>query len=160
MTQSSNSAGIEPLVLRSEHYRAIAKALRLLVGRGRRFSYKEAQRGAGVPERMLMAFRHDPDHEEWREARPEQFASMVKFLGADFTSTYLEAITAGQAAYDLPDEDSPPPGQLAADAADDSAALTRKAQEGRYIPHDPDLGLIGTRMMSRGAGLVKLMRAA
>ena len=160
MTQGSNSASIEPLVLRSTHYRAISAGLKLLIGRGKRHSFKDVQRGAGIHERMLVAFRHDPDHEDWRKPDPEDFASLVSFLGADFTSKYLEAIGAGQSAYDLPEDDAPPPGEIAADNADDAARLTRMGQEGRYIPNNPALRDIGARMMSRGAGLVKLARAA
>ncbi len=159
MTQRSNSASIEPLVRRNEHYRAVSKALQLLVGRGRRYTYKEVQRGAGIHERMLIAFKHDPDHEEWRKPDAEQFASLVKFLGADFTTGYLEGIAAGQAAYDLPDDETPPPGVIAADSAEDSATITRIASEGQFA-HRPELKTIGTRMMSRGAGLVKLANAA
>ena len=159
MSNCSNSAAIEPLVRRNQHFFAVGKALRLLVGRGRRYTYKDVQRGAGVPERMLRAFKEDPGHEEFRPIAPEQFASLVVFLGADFTSEYLEGISAGQGAYDLPDEDVPPPGVIAADAAEDSATLSRMAVDGGYSGK-PELKVMGSRMVSRGAGLVKMALAA
>lgn len=156
MTQRSNSAGIEPLVSRRAHFSAVSAALKLFVGRGRRFSYKEIQKGAGVPERMIECWRHDMDHEDWREILPEQLASLQKFLGPDFTTEYL-SLVADQGAYWLPDSEDIPPGALAADSADDNATLAHMAADGKFDDKEkPDLKVVGRRMMIRGATLKAL----
>jgi len=159
MPHRSNSAGIDPLVSRSAHFNAVAYALRLFVGRGRRFTYKEVQKGAGVPERMIECWRLDCDHEDWREILPEQLASLQKFLGPDFTTEYLSRV-ADQGAFWLPDEDLPP-GAIAADNAEDNAIITRAALDGKFDEDEkPDLKVVGVRLVARGAQVLKQARAA
>jgi hypothetical protein len=92
------SAGIEPLVSRNAHFEAVSKALSVFVGRGCRHSYKDVQRGAGIPERMIECYRHHPNHSDWRPIKPEELASLYRFLGPEFTSTYLTEV-AEQSAY-------------------------------------------------------------
>jgi len=100
-----NSAGIEPLVSRATHWEAVTRALNLCVGRGRRHSNVDCERHAGVPARMLECYRQQPDAAEWRPIKPEEFASLIKFLGPPFSSAYLDGITSGQGAYWLPERD-------------------------------------------------------
>lgn len=156
MTGTSNSAGIVPNVSRAKLYEAFGRGLRLFIGRGKRHSYKDVERGAGVSARMIEAYRYELDHEEWREPKIEHIFSVAGFIGPDFTNELLTLI--GQGAFWLPEEDIPP-GELAADNADDNAELTRRAADGSFKGDGDVLKVVGTRMMSRGATLVALAAA-
>jgi hypothetical protein len=118
--QINDSAGIEPLVSRTKHFEAVTRALNLFVGRGRRYSNVDCERGAGVPARMMESYRQYPEHQDWRQIKPEEFASLICFLGADFHSTYLSQIGSGQGAYWLPEGDG------------DAAALNTDSAEFNY----------------------------
>src|SRR3954469_5222563 len=119
MTDRANSAGDQLIVSRSAARAKFVKALRLYVGRGRRYSAKEVDRGTGIPARMIEAFMVDDGLTEHRSPRIEQMLSLAKFLGPEFTTMWLE--TAGQGAFWIPDADDTPPGALAADNAEDNA---------------------------------------
>jgi hypothetical protein len=57
-------------------------ALRLHIGRGRRFSVKEASEGSGVPERQIeAAMCVIDDVDSYRPLALENVASLAKFLG-------------------------------------------------------------------------------
>src|SRR3546814_2568163 len=99
----SNSAGISPNVSRAKLYQAFAHALRLYIGRGKRHSYKDVERGAGVSARMIEAYRYEQDHEEWRAAPVEHIFSIAGFIGPDFTNEILPLI--GQGAFLLPEDE-------------------------------------------------------
>lgn len=157
MTQRSNSAGIVPNVSRAKLYEAFGTALRLFIGRGKRHSYKDVERGAGVSARMIEAYRYEPDHEEWRPAPIEHIFSIAGFIGPDFTNEILPLI--GQGAFWLPEDDLPP-GDIAADMADDNAEVTRRAKDGSFKGDEKALKVVGRRMMERGAVLVALDAAA
>ncbi len=156
MSNLCTAAGNEPLVSRMRHWEAVTKALNMFVGRGKRFSNKDCEDGAGVPARMMGCYRQKPDTQEWRPLRPEEFASLVCFLGPGFSSAYMAAINSGQAAYWLPEGD-PNPGDLAADNADDNAVITRAARDGVFDRQErAELTVVGARMVERGAKLVAL----
>lgn len=157
MSSRNNSAGIDPIVPRSAAYRAFGAALRLYVGRDGRYSYKELERKAGVSARLIEAYRYEPDHEEFRPAPFEHILSLSKALGPEFTNDYLRL--ANQGAFWLPDEDVPP-GELAADNADDNAEITRRAIDGSFEGDERALKAVGARMMERGAKLVAIGKAA
>lgn len=157
MTGTSNSAGIVPNVSRSKLYEAFGRGLHLFIGRGKRHSYKDVERGAGVPARMIEAYRYELNHEEWREPKIEHIFSIAGFIGPDFTNELLTLI--GQGAFWLPEEDIPP-GELAADNADDNAEITRRALDGSFKGDEKALSVVGSRMMERGAKLVALGAAA
>lgn len=157
MTGTSNSAGIIPNVSRTKLYEAFSAALRLYIGRGKRHSYKEVERGAGVPARMIEAYRYETTHEEWRAAPVEHIFSIAGFIGPDFTNEILPMI--GQGAFLLPEDDLPP-GDIAADMADDNAEVTRRAKDGSFQGDEKALKVVGTRMMRRGAALIALDEAA
>lgn len=157
MVHSSNSAGIVPNVSRTKLYQAFGAALRLYIGRGKRHSYKDVERGAGVSARMIEAYRYEPDHEEFRPAPVEHIFSIAGFIGPDFLNEILPLI--GQGAFWLPEDDLPP-GDLAADMADDNAEVTRRAKDGSFEGDEKALKVVGRRMIERGAALVALERAA
>lgn len=149
---ATSSAGLCPLVSRNAHFEAVTKALNVFVGRGKRYSYKEVQNGAGIPERMIECYKHLPDHEDWRAIKPEELASLFRFIGPEFTGTYLAAI-ADQGAFWLP-TGVEPPGALAADSAEDTAIVTRAAADGRFDEGEvPALRVVGLRMIERGQRL-------
>ena len=98
---------------------------------------------------MLECYRQEPDHEDWRPIKPEELASLFYFLGPDFTTDYLERV-ARQGAYWLPEAGGTPPGEIAADVAEDSAQITRAAADNDF---GDNVRSIGTRLMVRGAQL-------
>jgi hypothetical protein len=73
---------LEPLVSRNAIRERQRAALRLHVGRGRRYSVKELSEGAGVPERTIEAAMAFIDDENYRPLALENVASIAKFLGA------------------------------------------------------------------------------
>ena len=148
MPNSVASAGDGPIVSRSAQALALSQSLRLFVGRGRRYSYKEVQRGAGIPARMLECYRQEPDHEDWRPIKPEELASLYLFLGPDFTTDYLERV-AKQGAYWIPDGDGAKH-DIAADLSESAAKVVRAATANDSAP---DLHAVGTSLMCRGAQL-------
>lgn len=155
MTDGANSAGEQLIVSRSAARERLVRALRLYVGRGKRYSAKEMERGTGIKARMIEAFMADPVDAEHRSPRIEQLMSLAAFLGPEFTTMWLE--TAGQGAFWIPDADDTPPGALAADNAEDNATLTRAAIDGVFdATEKPDLRVVGARMMARGATLKAL----
>jgi hypothetical protein len=102
MASQPKSAGIEPNVSRNAAYSALAKTLRLSVGRGCRFSYKDLERKSGVPSRMIEAYRYEPDHEEWRPAPFEHILSLVGAIGTEAANDFLALV--GMVSIWLPDD--------------------------------------------------------
>ena len=148
MTGAPPSAGEGTLVSRSAAGLALSQSLRLFVGRGRRYSYKEVQRGAGISARMLECYRQEPDHEDWRPIKPEELASLYLFLGPEFTTDYLERV-AKQGAYWIPEGEGAKH-DIAADLSESAAKVVRATTAN---DPDPDLHAVGTSLMCRGAQL-------
>jgi hypothetical protein len=117
---------LELLVSRSAIRERQRSALRLHIGRGRRFSVKEASEGSGVPERQIEAAMCVVDDvDSYRPLALENVASLAKFLGASFASHYLEL--SGLGAFELMDGQAPLPGVLTtADAAEPAAEERRR----------------------------------
>jgi len=149
------SAGLCPLVSRNSQGEALAQALRLFVGRGARFSYKELQQGTGIPARMIECYRHSPEHEDWRPIKAEELASLVRFLGPEFTTEWLSRV-AQQGAFWLPDEDDTPPGAIAADESEDAARISRCAADGDFKGDGVVLRPVALRMIARGHRLARV----
>lgn len=105
------SADIPLLVSRNSVREQLRRALRLHVGRGRRFSVKELSNGTGVADRMIECAMCDPDNPEYRPLSCEALVSIAKFLGAPFASSFLEL--AGLGAFELMDGQIPLPKVLA-----------------------------------------------
>lgn len=152
------SANFSLLVSRERCGNAIKSALRLYVGKGRRYSVKQLSNATGVKDRVIECAMIDPASVDYRPLPLEALMSIGSFLGASFTNEWAGLMHQG--AFDLPDDDVPP-GALAADNSDDNAKLTRAAIDGEFDTSEaPDLRVVGSRMMSRGARLVALGRAA
>lgn len=112
------SADISPIISRNAAGTAVCRALRLRIGRGRRYSVKEAANGSGVKDRVIECAMTDPDNTEWRPLPPEALLSLMAFLGPEFTSEAIRAT--GQGAYWLPEGDG------------DAAALNTDSAEFNY----------------------------
>lgn len=118
------SADVSLLVSRNSIRETIRDALRLFVGRGRRYSVKELSNGTGVADRLIESAMCDPDNPDYRPLSQEALASITKFLGASFASTYLEL--SGLGAFELMDGQPPLPKVLTPSPAAEDASEERK----------------------------------
>ncbi|MGN7930282.1 hypothetical protein [Sphingopyxis sp. 22461] len=151
---SDNSANFQPLVSRERIGNAQGAALRLFVGRGRRYSVKQLANGSGIKDRVIESAMCAVESPDYRPLSQEALASIGLFLGATFTNEWIGLM--GQGAFDLPDEE-PDPGALAADNSDDNATVTRAAIDGKFDDYErPGLTVVGSRMVTRGSQLVAL----
>lgn len=151
----SLSAKFPPLVSREHAGNVIGHALRLFVGRGRRYSVKQLSNATGVPDRTIeCAMADNVDH---RSLPDWALLSLTAFLGADFTNEWLKL--AHQGAFELSD-DEPDPGDLAADTAEDTAKVVRMAKDNRFDEDEkPALKGVGARMVKRGQTLLSVAAA-
>lgn len=155
----SNAANLSPLVSRERVGNAIGSALKLYVGRGRRYSVKQLSNGTGVKDRAIECALCDAASVDYRPLPLEAVISIARFLGADFTSEWLGL--AGQGAFDIPDDDAPPAMRLAVEDAEDNAKLLRIAADNEIDARErPDVAAIGRREITRGMQLVRAARAA
>ena len=118
------TANFELLISRSSIREMHRRALRLFVGRGRRFSVKELSNGTGIPDRVIECAMCDVDSEDFRPLSHEALASITKFLGASFASTYLEL--SGLGAFELMGGQIPLPKVLASAAQSETTVEKRK----------------------------------
>jgi hypothetical protein len=130
-----NSRNVVPLpdllVSRNAIREKQRSALRLHVGRGRRFSVKELANGTGVADRLIESAMCEVDNPDYRPLSQEALASIATFLGASFASHYLEL--SGLGAFELSGQ-APLPGVLATaesqpDAAEERKRLLRRRAE-------------------------------
>lgn len=143
------------LVSREQGRNKIRDALRLFVGTGRRYSVKSLANATGVPDWQINQALIDGDKADNRPLPPEALLSLMLFLGSDFTNEWLHL--AGQGAFDLPDDDVPPPGEFAADIAGDGAEVARMAADGEFCGDDRKrLRAIGQRKIERGMVMVAM----
>jgi hypothetical protein len=158
MSDRNDSADIGLLISRSAANERFREALRMFVGRGKRYSVKQVSNGTGIKDRMLESFMAQVDSTDFRKPDLEEVLTLASFIGPDFTTELLQP--AQQGAFWLPG-DEPAPGELAADNADDNAVVTRAARDGVFDKDErKDLKVVGTRLVSRGAQLVALSAAA
>lgn len=147
------SADLPLLISRSAANDAVRDALRIYVGRGRRYSVKVLSNGTGVKDRTIECAMYASDHPEHRALRFEALLSIARFLGATFTTEIIRLCDQG--AFDLPD-DEPNPGDIATDASQAAANVVRAFQTGEH----ESLPTIGSMMMTRGAQLVAIGKVA
>ena len=143
-----------PLVSREQSGNAIGGALRLFVGRGRRYSVKQLSNATSIKDRVIECAMTRADSLDYRPLPQEAMLSITKFLGADFTNEWIKLCDQG--AFDLPDEE-PDPGDLAVDASEDAASVVRITRDGKIDGEERKVApVVGARMMARGAQLVAL----
>lgn len=148
-----NSANLSPLVSRERVGNVVGDALRLYVGRGRRYSVKQLSNATGVKDRVIECAMCDPASVDFRPLSLDALMSIAGFLGADFTNEWLSL--AGQGAFDLPDDETPPGMRMACDSADDNAKLLRIVGDGAVDADEaPEAAAIGRRKITRGMALV------
>lgn len=124
MASRTDAADNSLLVSRNFIREKMRDALRLFVGRGRRYSVKELANGTGVADRVIESAMCDVDSEDYRPLSHEALASIAKFLGASFASIYLETSSLG--AFELMDGQIPLPKVLASADGAESPADERK----------------------------------
>jgi len=150
-----NSAIISPLISREQAGNKVGAALRLYVGRGRRYSVKQLSNATGVKDRVIECATYAPASVDYRPLPLDALLSISLFLGAEFTSEWLSL--ADQGAFLLPQIDDTPPGVLAADNAEDNATIARAAVDGVFDHAEKqELRPVGVRMMTRGATLARM----
>jgi hypothetical protein len=126
------SANFGTIISRNAIRERVRDALRLYVGRGRRYSVKELSNGTGVADRLIESAMCDPDSADYRPLSLEALASIAKFLGAPFVSAFLELSDLG--AFELADGQIPLPKVLSAvdpqeDIAEERKRLIRRLAE-------------------------------
>src|SRR3990167_2703430 len=158
MNDKPKSANFELLISRSAAWEQFRDALRMFVGRGKRYKVSQVYKGTGIAERMIESFMARTDSTDWRKPDLEEVLSLCSFIGPDFTTELLAP--AAQCAYWLPETDVPP-GDLAADNSDDNAKIVRAAKDVKFDRGEkPILKTVGVNMMNRGAQLVAIASAA
>lgn len=120
------SADLSLLVSREHAENAFGDALRLYVGRGRRYSVKQLANATGVKDRAIECAMCPSGTTDFRPLNMGQQLSLQKFLGPEFTSEWL--VLAGQVAFHKPEG-------LDHDAVED-AARELLATKGKA--HHPD----------------------
>lgn len=84
------SADLIPLVSRNAAGESEARALRLFIGRGKRYSVKEVANGAGWKDRVIECAMAGPDNADWRPLPAGALHSLMSFLGPDFITAWLK----------------------------------------------------------------------
>jgi hypothetical protein len=153
----SRNAQLNLLVCGDELDQWVRDALRQFVSRGRRFSVKELSNKTGVPDRMIESAIAALDSEDFRPLKREYLFSILKFLGAQFTTELL--LKVGQGAFDLPETEPQMPGELVAECANDTAEVAHRAADGEFCPDDHRaLKSIGQRSVARGMEMIAAAR--
>lgn len=155
MTQN-HAADFEPLISRELAGNTIDAALRLFVGRGRRYSVGQLASATGVKERVIESAMGKGS--EYRPLPIEAMLSITLFLGSRFTNEVLRI--ARQGAYDLPDDRDPDLSRVAAESVEDAATISRMAVDGFQRGNAASLAAVGTHKIERGMQLVAYARRA
>ena len=150
---ATDSANNSLLVSGNDAREAVRHALRLYVGRGRRYSVKQLSNATGVPDRLIECAICDPETTDYRPLALESLLSIARFLGPDFTTEWLQE--SGQGAFELLEGQPPLPGVLAAADAMDTAEIASRAADGEFDANDKEaLRAVGHREIRRGMTLV------
>ena len=91
---SENQSADNPLIIsRAVAGETEARALRMFIGRGKRYSVKEASNGSGVKDRVIECAMAGPDNADWRPLTAGMLHSLMSFLGPDFITAWLKPTT-------------------------------------------------------------------
>lgn len=152
---SGASANMSPIVSREHVGNVIGNAMRLYVGRGRRYSVKQLSNATGVKDRVIECAMTDAGSLDYRPLPLEALLSIAGFLGSDFTSEALAIV--GQGAFDLPDDGDPDPTAMMVGATEDTARIVRCAADGRFDNDErTELRSVGQNKIRRGQQLVAM----
>lgn len=91
--QHPESADNPLLVSRAVSGETEARALRLFIGKGKRYSVKEVSNGSGVKDRAIECAMAGPDNADWRPLSAGTLHSLMSFLGPDFITAWLKPTT-------------------------------------------------------------------
>ena len=153
------SAGFEPLVSRYALAEAFRNALRLYVGRGRRYSVKELSRGIGFSTRLIEGWIAPVGSEEHRVPEAAAILSCMAFLRAEFASDLLSL--ASLAAVDVDDDDRQCVRDIGVETAEDAARVVRITADDDVCPAEAaEARAVGLRKIERGMQLVDLANRA
>lgn len=154
------SAGFEPLVSRYALAEAFRNALRLYVGRGRRYSVKELARGIGFSTRLIEGWIAPVGTEEHRVPEAAAILSCMAFLRAEFASDLLAL--ASLAAIDVDDDDGHERVRdIGVETAEDAARVVRITADDDVCPAEAaEARAVGLRKIERGMQLVDLANRA
>ena len=159
MNVRTSSADNDPLVSRSAANETFRNAIRLFVGRGKRYSVKQVSNGTGIKDRMIESFMAQVDSSDWRKPDLEEVLSIASFIGPDFTCELIALCQQG--AFWLPDDEDPNPGDMALGASEDTTEILRRAADGEFCAKDrAELAVVGRRKVERGMQLMAMGRAA
>lgn len=114
------SANFAPLVSREQAGNAIGDALRLFVGRGRRYSVKQLSNASGIKDRVIECAMCAPDSVDYRPLPVDALLSISRFIGPAFTSEWLRLAEQEARYLDVGDHDD-----VAARAIDFAAEYAR-----------------------------------
>lgn len=149
------SAEFSSIVSRATVDEAIYTALHAFVGHRRPYSVKQLQKESGVKARMIESAMAPIDSVEHRRLNHENLFSITKVLGADFANRIWPL--AGIGAFNLPSQELPHPGEVAAESAEDHAEIARAAADGTFCQADRrKLWAVGQGFIQRGMQLVGL----
>lgn len=150
-----HKVNFQPIVSRSCVDETIGVALHTFVGRGRPYSVKQLSNVSGVKDRCIEAAMAPVDSVEHRALNRENLFSITKVLGADFANRIWPL--AGIGAFNLPQQELPHPGEVAAESAEDHAEIARAAADGKFCAADHrKLWAVGQGFIQRGMQLVGL----
>jgi len=123
------SADFPLLVSRERAENAFGDALRLFVGRGRRYSVKQLSNATGVKDRAIECALCPSGDVDFRPLNMGQTLSIIKFLGPLFTSEWL-VLADQQAVFVSPAEHDDLAGQCIEFAGEYSAARHPDSEAG------------------------------
>ena len=153
------SANETPLVSREHAGNVINEAIRLFVGRGRRYSVKQLSNGTGVKDRVIECAMCDAVSLDYRPLPLEALISISGFLGPEFTTEWLKL--AQQGAFWLPESGGDSPARMAIDLADDAAAVVRAGMDDHFDAEErKTLRPVGRHLIAVGAALAVAEQAA
>lgn len=134
----NDSANFPLLVSREQGENGFGDALRLFVGRGRRYSVKQLSNATGVKDRAIECAMCLSGHVDFRPLNMGQILSICKFLGPLFTSEWL-APAEQQATFLTPADHDDLAGQCIDFAAEYSGARHPESEAGVDIgPNEND----------------------
>lgn len=161
MSSLQQSANNDPLVSRSAAGSEVCDALRLFVGRGRRYSVKQLSNATGVKDRVIECAMTDPESTDWRPLPIEALASIGKFLGPDFNNEWMPRLM-GQGAFWLPEPgETSSVRELGASGVDDAATINRATIDDEVTRDEtPDVLPAAKRQMARSAQIIAIAERA
>lgn len=159
MQNSTDAAENSLTISRDAAWDRWHRAMMLFVGKGKRHTVDEARKGTGISASVVYGWLAGPTSQDWRNPHLGHVLSVMGFLGPEFSTEIVKL--ASQGAFWLPDTDETPPGVVAADLSEDTAAVTRAAADGKFDAAERRaLGPVGRHLMVVGAQLELAGRGA